>query len=103
MRRVPSRLNTGRQLMASKAFAREHTRQLHCERLTDDSINVQDGGMSCQTRPNGRDGVVARPINQLAQGLPVWLALQLVGSRLCAGGDEGLQRRMLPPVNIDTA
>jgi hypothetical protein len=62
--------------MSTGRFAVEHAGKLAVEPLTHDAVGVQHCGVRGETRPDGGNGVVARPIDKVAQCVPIRLVFQ---------------------------
>ena len=56
--------------MGGGRLAVEYAEQLVGERAAFDAVDVEHGGMGGKARPDGRGGVVARPIDHLASASP---------------------------------
>lgn len=80
--------------MSTGRFAVEHAGQLAGEPLTHDAVGIQHGGVRGETRPNGGDGVVTRPIDKVAQRVPIRLVFQIGRDGFSAGDDQAVERRI---------
>ena len=92
MRHAHKRRRAGEQRMRTGCFAVEHARKLAGEPLTHDAVGVQHAGVCGETRPDGGDGVGARPIDKVAQRVPIRLVFQIGRNRLGAGDNQAVER-----------
>ncbi len=81
------------QRMGAGHIAVEHAGQFGGEALPGDAVGVEHDGMGGETGPDRRDGIVTRPIDEVADRIPVRLVFQIGGDRFGAGNDQAIERR----------
>src|SRR5579862_372559 len=91
MRNAYGRCCAPYQRMSINHLAIEYTRALFRQQFSFDAINAQHCGMRCQARPNSRGGMVVRPVDDLAQCLPVRLVLEVCRTGLGASDDQAVE------------
>lgn len=93
MRYRKPRADAGEQRMGRQLLARKYTGHFLFERNAFDAVIVENGGVRRQARPDRRDGIVARPVDQSGQCRPIRLVLKLRGARLGASHDQAVELR----------
>ena len=78
----------------------EYAELLLRERAALDAVCVQHGGVRGEARPDRRGGIIARPVDDRAQVLPIRLVFEVLGAWLGAGDDQAVKRRVPQLGNI---
>src|SRR5882672_9986127 len=77
--------------MSRHDVAFEHAEPLLIESLAADAVEMEDGGMGGETRPDARGGILLRPIQDLDERSPIRLVRQRRRTRLRPGHDEAIE------------